>query len=295
LLEALIGGGLQLRYDNFKTYTAEEAFYARAGNCMSFTTLFVALAREAGVKARFQEVDVPPIWSAQGNTWRLNLHLNAVVDLPRAQQVVDFDMNSYSSERLRRVVSDDVALAHYYNNMGVHTLSEGGLELALAYFRAAIRLVPGASHLWANVGTLYRHTGNWEAAEAAYLRALELHSDPVAYSNLARLYSAHGETKLAAYYRERVDIFRASNPYYLFYLARQAYAANDYGATKRLLRKAINRNPEDHDFYRLQGLARVQSGDVNGARRSFKRAEQLAEGDARARYQQKLQLLASMR
>lgn len=54
ILAAILEEGLALNYDNFKTPTAQQAFYTRADNCMSFTNLFVALAREAGVKARYQ-------------------------------------------------------------------------------------------------------------------------------------------------------------------------------------------------------------------------------------------------
>ena len=43
ILQAIISDGLHLSYDSFKTLTAEEAFYAREGNCMSFTNLFVVL------------------------------------------------------------------------------------------------------------------------------------------------------------------------------------------------------------------------------------------------------------
>ena len=42
ILAAVIQEGLHLSYNNFKTYTAQEAFYSREGNCMSFTNLFIA-------------------------------------------------------------------------------------------------------------------------------------------------------------------------------------------------------------------------------------------------------------
>ncbi|MEQ9568239.1 MAG: transglutaminase domain-containing protein, partial [Pseudomonadales bacterium] len=109
ILQALLQDGLQLRYDNFRTFTAEEAFYQREGNCMSFTNLFVALAREAGVNARYQEVEIPPSWTADGDTWRYNLHINALVKLPVGEQVVDFNLEDYDRDYKRRLLSDEDA------------------------------------------------------------------------------------------------------------------------------------------------------------------------------------------
>src|SRR5262245_38276080 len=60
-------GFLDLNYENDRTFTAAETFDARSGNCLSFTNLFVALARSMKLAAEYQVVDVPPIWdSADG-------------------------------------------------------------------------------------------------------------------------------------------------------------------------------------------------------------------------------------
>lgn len=60
LLHAVLQSGrFELVYDDV-TRTAEETFRDRRGNCLSFTNLFVALARNLGLDARFQEVEIPP-------------------------------------------------------------------------------------------------------------------------------------------------------------------------------------------------------------------------------------------
>jgi transglutaminase-like putative cysteine protease len=50
-----------LKYDE-TTRTAAETFRTRRGNCLSFSNMFVALARSVGLTVDFQEVDVPPDW-----------------------------------------------------------------------------------------------------------------------------------------------------------------------------------------------------------------------------------------
>ncbi|QIB65498.1 tetratricopeptide repeat protein [Kineobactrum salinum] len=292
ILQAILKDGLQLRYDNFRTYTAEEAFYSREGNCMSFTNLFVALAREAGVNARYQEVEIPPSWAAEGETWLYNLHINALVKLPHGEQVVDFNLEEYNREFRRRILSDEEALARYHNNMGVHWMGEENPERALLHLRAALELRPRTAHVWTNLGTLYRREGDPEAAEAAYLLAIDIGDEAAAHSNLARLYHELGEADLSAWHRDRVQLFRRKNPYYLYHLAEQAYANANYPKAQRLLQGAIRQHRQEHEFHRLLGLTYLQLGDRNAARKRFQQALELSRDEDQLRYRHKLDLLA---
>ncbi len=293
ILQALLQDGLELRYDNFRTYTAEEAFYAREGNCMSFTNLFIALAREAGIKAHYQEVEIPPSWTVDGDTWMYNLHINALVKLPVGEQVVDFNLGDYDRDYQRWLLSDEEALARYHNNMGVHWMEQGEPERAFLHLRAALGLEPYAAHVWTNLGTLYRRRGDLAAAEAGYLRAVAIGDEAAANSNLARLYAQLGEEKLSAWYRDRVQLFRRRNPYYLFHLAEEAYAGADYTAARQFLQTAIRREPGEHEFYRLLGLTYLRQGKLPAARAQFELASRHADAEQQLRYRNKLDLLVA--
>ena len=98
LLRALLrDDGFHIEYQE-RTYTAAEAFQLRRANCLAFTNLFVALAREAGLTVRFQEVDVPADWSSRGDLLIQNRHINTNVDLGRGrEQIVDFNMADFRS------------------------------------------------------------------------------------------------------------------------------------------------------------------------------------------------------
>ncbi len=292
ILGAILRDGLRLTYDNFKTLTAEETFYAREGNCLSFTNLFVALAREAGVDVEYQAVEVPATWSEQGGRWLFNLHINVLVDLPGRVQVVDFSLEDYRSDYPSERIDDREVLARYHNNLGVHWMNEGDHGLAFMQLRRALELEPGLGFVWTNLGTLYRHQGNNDAAEAAFLHAVDLSDELVANSNLARLYAATGDVQRADYYRDRVRRFRHQNPYYLFYLAQEAYGREDYVKAESLLKQAIHRESREHDFHNLLGLVYTQEREWKNAERSFTRAAALGTGEAQARYGRKLELLA---
>jgi transglutaminase-like putative cysteine protease len=56
LLYAIITeGSFGLEYDEI-TRTAQETFQARLGNCLSFTNMFVAMAREVGMTGLWKEI-----------------------------------------------------------------------------------------------------------------------------------------------------------------------------------------------------------------------------------------------
>ncbi len=48
---------------------------------MSFTNMFLSMARYVGLNASFQEVKVPPDWTRRGDSFVLSRHINVNVDL----------------------------------------------------------------------------------------------------------------------------------------------------------------------------------------------------------------------
>ena len=73
LLEAIISPRqLGLQYDGSATYTASETFKNRRANCLSFTTMIISMLRYAGLKAEFNDVDIPPVWDLHNNNMPLS-------------------------------------------------------------------------------------------------------------------------------------------------------------------------------------------------------------------------------
>ena len=96
-------GSFGLQYTEH-TRTAAGTFHGRNGNCLSFTNMFVAMAREIGLKARFQQVDIPPDWEREGDMLLLNRHVNVLVELGASgRKVVDFNMDDFDTRFDRRV------------------------------------------------------------------------------------------------------------------------------------------------------------------------------------------------
>lgn len=293
ILRGILDEGLRMEYENLQTLSAPEAFAARAGNCMSFTNLFIALAREAGLRVRYQEVMLPPSWTDDDTTWLYNLHVNAVVDLPgNASQVVDFNLADYDNNYPRRRLPDSAAEARYHSNMGVYWMMREDPRQSFLHFRRAIELAPDTGHFWTNLGTLFRREGHIARAEASMRKGVRRDGEAVAMSNLAKLYVRYERPELAAWYEDQVRVFRHKNPYYLYHLASQSFAAGDALSAKTYVTDAIRRHDGDRRFHDLLAMAELELGDAPAARLSLQRALALSDARQRESYQQKLELLA---
>ena len=296
LVYAIIGdGNFELVYDD-KTRTAPETFRDARGNCLSFTNLFIAMARYLDVHAEYQEVDIPPDWSLTGESFMFSQHVNVLVDLGVGlQRVVDFNIYDFQVTYERRVISDARARAHYFSNIGVEHMMKGETKRAYVNFRQALAEDNRFSPAWINMGVLHRREKFPNYAEAAYKQALEIYQfNLIAMSNLANLYSEEGETELAEQYLARVRLHRMSNPYYRYQLANSAFIDGDYKSAIKDLKYAISKRENEDRFYYLLSLSYLMSGEKETAQRWMKKAEEVSrQSENQQKYSHKLELLMS--
>jgi Flp pilus assembly protein TadD len=294
LLYAIISdGSFGLEYDE-STRTAQGTFHARHGNCLSFTNMFVAMAREVGINATYQEVAIPPDWSLDGNTYMLSRHVNVLIDLGGGGvREVDFNIDDFRSSYDRQLITDERALAHYYSNIGAERLQNDDPLEALRYFRKALASDSEFAPAWSNMGALYSEEGHYEYAEAAYVQALTINpQELVAMSNLGQLYQHLGQEELADWYNRQSDRHRMRNPYYRYNLAHSAFLAKDYETAIDHLKYSVRKEKNEDTFYFLLGLSYMQTGDEATARKWLEKAEKMAEDDGlKSNYHNKIEKL----
>ena len=268
---------LNFNYDSSLTLTAADTFDRRTGNCLGFSSMFVAMAREAGLKAWFQEVKVPPEWTSVNETLLVSMHVNAVVQDALSEYVVDVTGAKRSEwVRIRRL-SDAEAEAQYYNNHGADALVKNDLARAFAYLVKAIRTAPDTSYIWSNLGVVYKRNGQLEDAKQAYYTALEINpAETVALNNLHRIYVEEGDLVRAEKIRSKVERHRRKNPYYLYHLSAQAVEEQHYDDAIKLLNRALKMNGEVYQFHYALARSLFLAGDDKAAQRSLDRAIQLA-------------------
>jgi Flp pilus assembly protein TadD len=297
-------GLLSLQYENNRTLTAAQTFAARSGNCLSFTNLFVALARTANLDAQYQVVDVPPMWDSIDGWIIRNGHIDVVLrgvrmgstaggTVFRRDYVVDFNMADFQTAYPRRVVKDRTAFALFYSNRGVEALRAGDVQTAFANFKLALAKDARESSVWVNLGALYARQGRYDYAQVAYEQALMVEpSDKSAMTNLARLFDKLGNPTSAQEYRTRIAHYESINPYYHYALAERAYESTDYRVALDEIKRAIALKADDHRFFFLEGLVQYKLGNIGDARSSLSVAERLSDEDAvKQRYASKLAAL----
>jgi Flp pilus assembly protein TadD len=299
LLSGMIESGLMsLDYNDATTKTARQTFHDRVGNCISFTSMFVALAREADLDVTFQMVEVPPIWYSDSDLVILNDHVNALVKHKFDVKVtVDFNVTDLKGDYETREVSDEYALALYYNNVAMDALRAGDHKKSFRLLKKSIETHPGIAANWANLGVIYSRNGLDEYAIEAHLKALDLDKDHrPSMTNLASLYQDMGDEESAERYRRQVRRYQDQNPYFHYSHALSAYNNGDMDGASEHLRRAMRLKDSEHKFYRLQGLIAAQQGDADLALSSIKKARSLAVySDARRIYENKILMLTSSR
>ena len=262
LVRGMIDDGLlTLDYDANLTYTATETFNSRQGNCLSFSLLFAALAREAGLDATFQMVDIPPSFRADGELILLNNHINLRIKGVRrdinfaGDYVVDFNTAEYNGNYDTRKVDDNYAIALYYSNVAVESMQAADWQTAFRYLKKGIETDPGIAGLWVNLGVLYSRNEQLDKAVRAYEQALSVQpSNRSALVNMASALHDLGREEEAEYFSKQVTYYRNRNPYYHYSLAQTAYREQRTDDAIGHLAEAVKLKDDEHQFNILRGL-----------------------------------------
>ncbi|MDE0193028.1 MAG: hypothetical protein OXQ90_16870 [Gammaproteobacteria bacterium] len=280
LMERMRSSGYALSgYDPYANLSARDAFAEKRGNCLTYTSLFIAFAREVGFEASYQLVDVPPDYDSVNGMVVLNKHVNARVDhVPgRGSVTVEFSEEFASGIHDRRVVDDAFALALHYNNLAFSDDLAGDERGAFVYLKKAIDLSPDNPDLWTNLGVFHARRGHFVHAIAGYRQALDLDAHHgAAMRGLANAYGALGRDDKARFYQRRVAYSRARDAYTYYTLAQRAYMAQRPTESLELLSEAIRLYRRDHRFYRLKGEVHDRLGNTLAANESYKRARGVA-------------------
>ncbi|MCP5214058.1 MAG: tetratricopeptide repeat protein [Pseudomonadales bacterium] len=278
LTQAVVHPGmLGFEYDAGQTLTAQRAFEKGAGNCLAFTNMFIALAREAGLTAYYQDARVVPEWDEQNNAYLLAKHINVLVRLRSGDYVVDIGRRRVGESIDQHIVSDQYAKAQYYNNLGVEALLRNQIATAFGYFERALDADSGSDYLWSNLGVLYNRNGQPEQAIWAYHQALRINSRALmAISNLASLYAQQGYQDKAQALLKKVEAYRQDNPYYLLMLSQKALVDMRYQEAIKILRKAIRHKDNEHRLHFALAKSFYLAGQLEQAEDSYQRAKELA-------------------
>lgn len=277
---------LGIRYDPSAQGTASEVFHRGRANCLSYASLFVALAREAGLEADYQWLRLRPQWTLQGERVVVRLHVNVLVAGRRRDSfMVDIDPVETRDVAEAARLSDRDAQALYHGNIAVDALAREDVEQAWLHSVRALQISPDIPHLWVNLGAVYRSAGQHRPAEDSYLHALSL--DPrqeSAMNNLVVLYTLEGREEERAYWDARVAQYREANPYYHAWLGDRAASERDWRQARTSYERALELLPQNSGLLYALGLAHYrlhEDAQASGyIRRAIEHATVRADVDA---------------
>jgi Flp pilus assembly protein TadD len=267
-------GEFEFEYDVVRTLTAEEAFAARHGNCMSFTSLFIALSRSIDVPTYLMSVRRQPEVIKDGGLVVVNRHVVAGFKAPNKVHLFDFYVTDSQPHITQRVLDDLEASSIYHTNIGGAAIRAGDLEEAVRNLEMAVVLAPQWAPAWVNLGVARTRLGQREGAFTALYRALEVEpGNSSALVNLAKIYREQGRNEEAdAALRAAAESTR--NPFTLIAMADIEMVRGELDEARQYLRRArwwYGKEPEVYDA--LARLARLENDDEKVAKHAKRAAE----------------------
>jgi len=274
LLQALLSrrsGGLT--YERNHTATAQEVWRGGVANCLSFTHLFVGLARELDVPVYYLRVSDLQHFEKDGDLVVASEHVTAAYGPASRRRILDFSEQENYDYHLTRQISDITAIALYYSNLGAGRIRDGDTEGALELLVKSIRLDPELADGWVNYGVALRRLGRPDEAESAFRRALE--ADPrmtSAYNNLASLLERSGRAEEAKGLLELTDRHANRNPFSYLALGDLSFREGRIDEAERYYRRAQRLNPQSAEAFAALGQVALAGGDRRQAERWLRKA-----------------------
>lgn len=157
LLSAEDTGGRAIAYNAYFTEVPSVTFAQRRANCLSFTLLYVAMARVLGINAQVNEVQIPPTWDLRNKKEMVFLrHVNVKVSISRETPnvlnnddvVIDLEMDRFRSNYRQNAIDDASAVAQFYSNRAMEYLEKNQYPNAFLSLRKSISLNNRLSYVW---------------------------------------------------------------------------------------------------------------------------------------------------
>ncbi len=265
---------LDLVYEPGYTGTAEEVFSSGQFNCLSYTNLFVGMARELGIEAYYVAVNGVERYRRDGDLVVRSGHVTAGYDAGPSHRVLEFSIGPDADYRRTEPLSDLRAMALYYSNRGAELLREKDYSRAVQRLETAVRLDPALAETWINLGVARRRLLDLDGAEVAYQRGID--EDPEAFSgylNLTTLYRIRGEREAAKKLLRLLGRRKSSNPFLYLALGDDSLEEGRLDDAEHFYRRALSLADEPAEARAALGAWALAAGDRELASRWLERAQ----------------------
>ena len=300
LIDALYKrGDLKLEYDSSTTRNAQQAFAARAGNCLSLVVMTAALAKELDLQIEYSSAYTDEVWSRSGALLMRSGHINITLNKRLIEQERGEDRRSWTVDFLpqgelrglrTKSLQEKTVVAMFMNNRAAEALARDANDEAYWWAREGLLADPEFGGVVNTLGVIYQRTGHAGAAEQVFAELLRRQPDQTqALNNMALLLEQQGRPAEASAYRTRLAALEPEPPYHWFALGQQALRRGDARAARDLFAREVARADYSSEFHFWLAIAHYQLGETRDAQHHLERAEALSTSrDERAIYAAKL-------
>lgn len=264
------------------TGSVAETWRTGRANCLAFSHLFVALAREIGLETYYLRVRDIASFGREGDLVVSSDHVTAAWGPAPVRRVLDFTDRPVRDYHQVQPLADRTALALHYSNLGAERIRAGRMAEAREVLEVATQIDAELADGWVNLGVARRRLGDLDGAETAYRRALE--ADPeiaLAYHNLAALLELRGHGEEAKKLLALADRRSNRNPWSYLALGDWALEEKRFDEAERLYRRARNLAPDNPETMAALGDAALATGRARDARRWLRKANALDPANPR--------------
>lgn len=284
LHEILTRQGVPFRYVRGSTTSARDAWSTGAANCLTFSHLFVGLAREIGLGVYYLRVRDLATFDRQEGLIVASEHVTAAYGPGAQRLVLEFSDRPVKQYTEVEPISDLTALALHYSNQGAELIRSDNVREARERLDLAVKIDPDLGDAWLNLGVARRRLGDLEGAESAYRRALEVTPEMVsAFHNLAALLETLGRRDEASELVVLAAGAGTRNPWTLLALGDLALRNDRLPEAERFYRRARQLDPKNPETWAALGDVAIATDDVSAARRYLRRATALDAANPRVR------------
>ena len=267
---------IAFEYQEGYTGTVGETFRTGRYNCLSFSMLFVALARELDLPAFFLSISRDQTFRRDGDLVVLTRHITAGYGSFADRTVLEFDVGPQIDYAAAAPIDDVEALALFYSNRGAELLREDRLAQAEEMLDIAVLLAPDIAQSWVNLGVAQRRQERFAEAKQSYEQAIKLERDNIAaFQNLLILLRRQGDHDSADELISLLDRRGNRNPFTFLALGDFSLEDGRLSEAGRFYRKAHRLARDEAETHAALGLWSFLVGKTDRARSWLRSAREI--------------------
>ena len=261
----------------------KRAYRERRGDCMTYAMLFVALSRYLGLETHFVHAREVLAYYESGDSLYASSHIAVGFGENPRDIVVDFS-TEYDDWHLAayRRIDDAAAIALYFSNVAVYTMTEGRTDDAQKMLEFLVEERPNLAELHNNLIVTHLRKKEWHQALDVAARGMRLFPNyKPFYTNAIQAANGARNPELAHRFETRAQQIAGSDPLYTFARGLQLYQHTEYTLAAEQFDRALAADKNSVVILAWLVRAHLSAGHHEEGLQAFARVQKLAPDDHR--------------